>query len=413
MAEWAAGTWAELGLTESYNIIPQQLFQANRTNADIDRRKAITGDAAIYPWAVFEITNTRTLYLRIDGNKSVKVFTTSNMRPFFYPSGFAIPPQLGIYPLVTTNHMVPMNDDVQYIGALGRRYNSVYTQHVYTDSLVIPLPNPASVSNRNVDSYLNVSSTDPSTTQYDKIGWRFVATNTSNQIYTNTRVMNFVAGPEAGDIVAKDVRCTNLYVNPPSATGSATVQVIGSISCKSLTVGGTSIEGALYLMAAMSYVQASTIFKAIITQGDTKVRATLDHDGLTNQWAHLFVSGITYTIVVTEETWDPYSSTFVPISSTYHSSSRVMTEQSSSSGIYFYSQFSGIFAQLPQNLLRDSTRYINITISPTLYVHVNDVGKPHSFTNRTTYKNNPTGTRIEVACPPLSVATNWSDTIRL
>ena len=386
-----------------------------------NHRFQATQNRALYPWAVFEYTNTGILYLRTDVNTSVKAFTTSNMTPYFYPKGYAIPKDVsrhGIYPLITNNHMVPINDDIQYVGALRRRYNSVYTSKVYTRSLVIPLADPVSYLNRYVDTRLNVSFTDPRTTT-DKIGWQFVATNYSYQtgVYNPTRVMNFVAGPEAGEIVAKNVRCTNLYVKPRLATGLSTVQVNGSISCNSLIVGGNSnIEDRVDLMGAMSYLQASTMFKALITiAGDVRVRATLDHNGLTDQWKHLCVSGIVFTIVITEETWDPYSSTFVPVSSTYHSSSRVMSERSSSSGIYFYSQFSDVYSQIPYDLVRDPSRFINITISPTLYVHVNNADTPHTFLpNRTTYLNNPTGTRIEVACPPLSVANNnWSGDIRL
>jgi hypothetical protein len=370
--------------------------------------------------------------------KSVQVFTTSNMTQYFYPTGYAIPQtvsQYGIYPLVTTNHVVPMHDDFQNVGAFRRRYNKVFTSKVYTNSLVIPLNNPITVGimvvdpisilGQYVDTRLNVSFTDP-VSKSNMVGWQFVATNykpnpyaflpnAPSRLYTPTRLMNFVAGPAAGEIVAKDVRCTNLYVKPPSASGSATVQVNGSISCQSLTVGGSNIGqvasvSTAHLMAAMSYLQASTVFKAILTKSTSssqlnfKVRATLD-DGLFNNgnanglMAYLFVRSIRFKIVATSANVDSET--------TYLSRIQDMAESLTSGIQFYYSDVASGAAPHGTNLY--------ITISPTIYASVNAVGIRHEIgPNRTAYRTNPTGTRIEVACPPLRVVTpsSWSE-IRL
>ena len=344
---------------------------------------------------------TKVLNLNIDNTTFVQVLTTSNMTPYFYPTGYAIPEDVikhGIHPLVTTNHMVPMDDNLQYIGAPMRRYHQLHTSKVYTKSLVIP----------HLSSGLAVRFTDPvSKTEDTSFGWRFSAAN---------NVMAFVAGSSAGQIVAKDVRCTNLYVNPPlSSTASATVQVNGSISCQSLTVGGSNIGqvasvSTAHLMAAMSYLQASTVFKAILTKSTSssqlnfKVRATLD-DGLFNNgnanglMAHIFVRGIRFKIVVTSANVDSET--------TYLSRIQDMAESLTSGIQFYYSDVASGAAPHGTNLY--------ITISPTIYASVNAVGIRHEIgPNRTAYRTNPTGTRIEVACPPLRVVTpsSWSE-IRL
>ena len=352
--------------------------------------------------------------------KSVSVLTTSNMTPYFAPTGYAIPKineNYGYYPLVTTNHLVPMNDGVQNVGVVGRRYKKVFTSKVYTNSLVIPIAAHPKIIGNYVDTSINVSSTDPA--KSDKIGWQFVSTNYQRAVpqfpfyqefrySSSNRIMNFVAGSTAGEINAKDVRCTNLYVKPTSATGSATVQVNGSISCNSLIVGGSNItlefnKITAAMMAAMSYLQASTSFKAFLMKSensarlDFQVRAYLN---LANQWAHLFVRRIRFNIVVATANMDVASE-----ETTYLSGTGIdMIESLTSPGTFYRGDNAALTAPEYSNLY--------ITISPTIYVNVNDAGIPHSFTNRATY--NPTGTPIEVACPPLRVATplSWSQ-IRL
>ena len=369
----------------------------NRLNTRLDRLNTLNGD-------IIELY-TKVLKINIDNNLEVQVLTTSNMTPYFYPTGHVIQEAAvithGIHPLVTNNHLVPMDDNIHNIGTFRRSYNQVHTSKVYTNSLLIPLW-------ESLSSGLSVCFTDPVSKTQDSVGWRFAAVN---------NVINFVAGPAAGEIVAKDVRCTNLYVNPPSATGSATVQVNGSISCDSIIAGGSNILGKARMfttswIAAMSYLQASTIFKAFLTKSGLstrlhfKVRATLDANGLFNNgnanglMAHLFVRGIRFKIVVTSIDYANSETTY--LSSIYD------MEESLTSGIqFYYSNSAGSAAP------HDTHLYI--TISPTIYANVNAVGIRHLIVpNRTAYRSNPTGTPIEVACPPLRIATplRWTE-IRL
>jgi hypothetical protein len=163
-------------------------------------------------------------------------------------------------------------------------------------------------------------------------------------------------------------------------------------------------------MAAMSYLQANMKFKAFLqksensTRLDFQVRAYLFHPaGSTNPWAHIFVRSIRFNIVVATANMNVASeeTTYLVRKGT------IMIESSTSPGTFYRGDNAGLSAPQSSNLY--------ITISPTIYASVNAAGIPHEIgPNRTAYRTNPTGTRIEVACPPLRVVTpsSWSE-IRL